>query len=84
MDNISQVFMSIQSFIFLILMYIVAFSGCFYLLGQNQLYFDEISEEEMEKVGVEYDTFGNSLWYVYFNFVMSGKRHVSFTLGQST
>lgn len=65
-------------------MYIVAFSGCFYLLGQNQLYFDEITDEEIENVGIDYDTFGNSLWYVYYNFVMSGKRHMSFTLGQST
>ena len=69
---------------FLIVMYIFAFSGCFYLLGQNQLYFDEISDDEMEEVGIAYDTFGHAVWYVYYNYMMGGKMYRSFNLGNSS
>jgi hypothetical protein len=84
MDNISQVFISIQSFACLLMMYIFAFSGCFYLLGQNQIYFDDISEQEMEDVGVPYDTFSHAIWYVYYNYMMGGKLYRSFNLGNSS
>ena len=81
MDNISQVFISIQSFVFLLVMYIFAFSQCFFILGQNQLQFDQISDEDLVRVGVPYDTFGRSIWYVYFNYMMGGKNHYPFSLG---
>ena len=64
-------------------MYIFAFASCFYLIGRNQIFFDEISEKEMQTVGIPYDTFSNSIWYVYFNYMMGGKFIKSFDLGIS-
>lgn len=65
-------------------MYTFSFSACFYLIGQNQIDFDEISEEEIEEYGIPYDTFGHSFWFTYFNFIMNGRNHSSFKLGLGT
>lgn len=53
-------------------------------MGKNQLYFDEISDIEMKTVGVPYDSFGRSIWYVYFNYMMGGKFNKSFSLGEGS
>ena len=38
----------------------------------------------MSRVGVPYDSFGRSIWYVYFNYMMGGKHHHSFGLGSGS
>ena len=38
----------------------------------------------MAKVGIPYDTFRHSIWFVYTNYMMGGKFHKSFDLGNST
>ena len=35
----------------------------------------------MLRVGIPYDSFGRSIWYVYFNYMMGGKNHYPFSLG---
>ena len=36
----------------------------------------------METIGIPYDTFGHSIWYVYLNYMMGGKFYRSFNLGK--
>ena len=84
MDNISSVFWDIRYFIFVLILQLIAFASCFYLLGQNQLQFDNISEEELETIGVKYDTFIHSIWYVYYNYILGTKNYSSFDLGDAT
>ena len=84
MDNIAQVFWDIRYFIFVLVLQLIAFASCFYLLGQNQLQFDNISEEELATVGVKYDTFIHSIWYVYYNYILGTKNYSSFDLGDAT
>ena len=43
---------------------ITSIAGSFFLLGQNQIMFDELTDEE--KGQISYSTMVESIWYVWF------------------
>jgi hypothetical protein len=38
----------------------------------------------MQDVGIPYSSFGDAIWYVYFNFMMGGKFYRSYNLGEGS
>ena len=81
-DNITEVIYDIRFFIVVVMIQGFAFALSFFIIAQNQLDFDELSDEEMSDF--EYDTVFSAIWYVYYNFVASGRRYSSFNLGDQT
>jgi hypothetical protein len=40
-------------------------ANCFYLIGRNQIYFDEITVDEFENTPIGYDTLTKAIWYTW-------------------
>ena len=83
-DNITVVISDIKYFAFVLGIQIIAFASCFYIIGQNQLDFDNIGELDPKTASKGYWNFSSSIWYVYTTFVLSGKRYSDFTLGDKS
>ena len=62
----------------------VGIASCFYLIGQNQLEFDDISAEKISKIGVPYSTVQGSLWYVFDNFVLGNGNIDPYKIGDKS
>lgn len=81
MDIIKKIFIDIKDFIFIMCFFITGFATCFYLVGLNQLEFDDITEAEMTKYGVPYSTAHGAIWFVFDNFVLGNTNTYPFNLG---
>ena len=70
MDIIWKICSDMKYFVLIFCTYIIGISSCFFLIGHNQIEFDNISEFYMSKYGVPYSTTYGSLWFVFDNFVL--------------
>jgi hypothetical protein len=82
MDIIKKILSDITYFIFIMFFFIIGFSTCFYLIGLNQVEFDDISESDMSKHGVPYSSLHGSIWYVFDNFVLGNTNVYPYNLGE--
>lgn len=67
---------SIGTFIVMFLLFILAFSIAFWILGRNQIQYDELTKDEEP----DYATFWSALWYVW-NICIGNASGDSFFLG---
>ena len=70
-DNVSpfidiffKIFNDITFFMVIFIITIFSVSNCFYLIGKNQIFFDEIGLEEHTETPIPYSTFHDSMWYI--------------------
>ena len=70
MDIFWRIFIDMKYFVLIFNVYIFGIASCFFIIGQNQLEFDNIPDEYMDKYGVPYRTAHGSLWYVFDCFVL--------------
>jgi hypothetical protein len=84
MDIIKKILVDITYFIFIMIFFIIGFSTCYYLIGLNQIEFDEITDDEMTKYGVPYSTWYGSIWYVFDNFVLGNTNVYPYNLGEKS
>lgn len=62
-DIIKQIFYDIRWFIIVLAIYVFMFAQAFEQLSNNQMEFDEISEDDEKKI-TYHGTF-NSVWYMF-------------------
>ena len=60
----------------------IALAICFYLVGQNQLSYDNLSEEEID--GLTYGSFIEACWYMYTDFILGGLVLDSYEAGDAS
>jgi hypothetical protein len=71
-DSISPfvdiVFKILNDIVFFMLIFCITIfmaANCFYLIGRNQIFFDEISVEEFRDTDIGYDTLRKAIWYTW-------------------
>ena len=64
-DIVFQILRDIIFFMFIFCITIFMASSCFYIIGRNQIYFDEITIEEFENIDIPYDTMNKAIWYTW-------------------
>ena len=84
MDIIFKIFQDMKHFILIFTIFLAGISSCFYLIAQNQLEFDEISDSQLKIVGVPYASIQGSLWYVFDNFVLGNGNTQPFNIGEKS
>ena len=84
MDIIFKIFQDMKHFILIFTIFLAGISSCFYLIAQNQLEFDEISDSQLKIVGVPYASIQGSLWYVFDNFVLGNGNIQPFNIGEKS
>ena len=80
-DIIIQVFFDIKWFLFVFMGFLVSFCIAFFLLGSNQLQFDNITEEEHDKI--PYATIHESLLFMW-DVCLGGGGSDSFEFGDAS
>ena len=60
----------------------MAFASSFFIIGQNQIDFDDLNAKESKDLA--YKTFARSVWYVYSNYVLLGKKFADFSMGDES
>ena len=70
-DNISpfidiffKIFRDILFFMLIFMVTIFSVANCFYLIGKNQIFFDEISIKDYEAAPIPYSSLQQSMWYI--------------------
>ena len=58
----------------------LVFSSAFYIISQNQIMFDDLSDEEIE--GINYKSFTSSMWYMH-DLVLGTADHSNFEVGKN-
>ena len=71
-DSISPfvdiVFKILHDIVFFLLIFCITIfmaANCFYLIGRNQIYFDEITVDEFTDTPIGYDTLRKAIWYTW-------------------
>ena len=76
-DTIRNILKDITSFMIILIFFIIGFAICFYLMGQNQLNYDEKLDHD-KMLEIPYNSMLGSIWYVYFTMVMGNQNIDSF------
>ena len=66
--DILTIFDSISLFVFFMFIFCITIfmtSNCFYLIGRNQLFFDEITVKEYEETPIPYTDIRKAIWYIW-------------------
>lgn len=66
-DTIIEIFWDIMWFTVILTLNGFVFSSAFYILAQNQIMFDDLSEDDL--LLINYDTFTSSIWFTYALFL---------------
>jgi hypothetical protein len=80
-DIMIRVFYEIKWFLFVFFLSISSFGVSFFLLGQNQLQFDNLNEFELTKM--TYDT-PFKAWHFMWELTMKGGETMAFTFGEAS
>lgn len=81
MDIVKRIIYDIRWFICILLIYGLCFATCFRLLAYSQIQYDQISEDDLEDVGIPYDGWVQSMWFVIDSFILGNTDRGPFTLG---
>ena len=78
LDIIMTILIDIGYFMAILLIFGFVFSAQYFLIAQNQLMFDDLSDAE--KLGLNYKTFYNAIWFTY-DIVLGNGSRANFDIG---